>query len=201
MTALIVGAVVGAVIGGIVGGTVSYNAAKTSGQTGKDLFWSTMAGVGKGALIGGVAGGLVGATGGVVAAYGAASVAGTAMITSTATIAARATEVTALQIKKSVNDGDDGWNIANDCIDSIISNGCKVVSPAFTKAFSTRATYIATDLMKYKDVPLKFNDFLHSTGGKFLPYGLVAYAWVHTAYSIFSSDPIARANQRGYKLK
>lgn len=34
----------------------------------------------------------------------------------------------------------------------------------------------ATDLMKYKVVPLKFNDFLHSTGGKVLLYVFVAYA-------------------------
>ena len=84
------------------------------------------------------------------------------------TIATRATEVTALQIKKSVNDGDDGWNIANDWIDSIISNGCKVVLPAFSNVFTTRATYIATDLMKYKSVP--------TTDGKVLPYVFVLYA-------------------------
>ena len=69
LTALIVGAVAGAVIGGAIGGTVAYNSAKSSGLEGSDLFWATAGGVGKGALIGGVAGGLVGATGGVVAAY------------------------------------------------------------------------------------------------------------------------------------
>lgn len=125
LTALIVGVVAGAVIGGAIGGTVAYNSAKSSGLEGSDLFWATAGGVGKGTLIGGVAGGLVGATGGVVAAYGATSVAGTAMITATATITAKATEVTALQAKKSTNDGDNGWQIANDCIDSVFSNGGK----------------------------------------------------------------------------
>lgn len=100
ITAIVVGVIAGAVIGGAVGGTVSYNAAKSSGKTGSDLFWATAGGVGKGAVVGGVAGGLIGATGGVVAAYGAGSVAGTAMLTGTATIGLRATEVTALQIKK-----------------------------------------------------------------------------------------------------
>jgi len=63
------------------------------------------------------------------------------------------------------------------------------------------ATYVATDQIKHKVVPLGFNTFLHSTGGKVLPYGFAAYAWGHTAYSIFCTDPIARANQRGYGLR
>ena len=201
LTALIVGVVAGAVIGGAIGGTVAYNSAKSSGLEGSDLFWATAGGVGKGALIGGVAEGLVGATGGVVAAYGATSVAGTAMITATATITAKATEVTALQAKKSTKDGDNGWQIANDCIDSIFGNGGKIISPALTKAGTTSATYVATDLIKHKVVPLGFNTFLHSTGGKVLPYGFAAYAWGHTAYSIFCTDPISRANQRGYGLR
>lgn len=75
-----------------------------------------------------MAGGLVGATGGVVAAYGVTSVAGTAMITGTATITAKTTEVTALQAKKSANDGDNGWQIANDCIDSILAIAEKLFS-------------------------------------------------------------------------
>lgn len=128
-------------------------------------------------------------------------VAGTAMITATATITAKATEVTALQMKKSANDGDNGWQITNDCVDSVFSNGGKIVSPALTKAGTTSATYVATDLIKHKVVPLEFNTFLHSTGGKVLPYGFAAYAWGHTAYSIFCADPIARANQRGYGLR
>lgn len=94
-----------------------------------------------------------------------------------------------------------GWQIANDCIDSVFSNGGKIISPALTKAGTTSATYVATDLIKHKVVPLGFNTFLHSTGGKMLPYGFAAYAWGHTAYSIFCTDPIARANQRGYGLR
>ena len=201
LTALIVGVVAGAVIGGAIGGTIAYNSAKSSGLEGSDLFWATAGGVGKGALIGGVAGGLVGATGGVVAAYGATSVAGTAMITATATITAKATEVTALQAKKSTNDGNNGWQIANDCIDSVFSNGGKIISPALTKAGSTTATYVATDLIKHKVVPLGVDTFLRSTGGKVSPYGSALLAWGHTGYAIFCSDPIAVANQRGYGLR
>ena len=201
LTALIVGVVAGAVIGGTIGGTVAYNSAKSSGLEGSDLFWATVGGVGKGALIGGVAGGLAGATAGVAIEYGLASTAATAMITATATITAKATEVTALQAKKSINDGDNGWQIVNDCIGSIFSNGGKIISPAFTKVGTTYATYVATDLIKHKVVPLGFDDFLRSPRGKALSYGLAAYAWIHAAYSIFSTDAIARANQRGYCLR
>ena len=133
--------------------------------------------------------------------YGATSVAGTAMITTTATITARATEVTALQTKKSTDDGDNGWQIANDCIDSVFSNGVKIISPALTKAGVTGATYVATDLIKHKVVSLQFNAFLHLPGRKVSSYGFAAYAWFHTVYSIFCFDPIARANQRGYSLR
>ena len=201
LTALIVGIAIGAVIGGAVGGTIAYNSAQSSGLEGSDLFWATAGGVGKGALIGGAAGGLVGATGGVVAAYGAGSVAGTAMITTTATISAKATEVSALQVKKSINDGDNGWQVANDCLDSVFSNGGRIISPALTKASTTSANYIATDFAKHKVVPLRTNAFLKSAGGKVLPYGFAAYAWGHTAYSVSCTDPIERANQRGYGLR
>ena len=201
LTALIVGVIAGSVIGGSIGGVIAYNSAKSSGLEGSDLFWATASGVGKGAVIGGVAGGLVGATGGVIATYGSTSVAGTAMITATATITAKATEVTALQAKKSINDGDNGWQIANDCIDSVFSNGGKIISPALTKAGTTSATYVATDLIKHKVVPLGFNTFLQSTGGKLLPYVSALLAWGCTGYAIFCSDPIAVANQRGYRLR
>lgn len=149
------------------------------------------------------AGGLVGATGAVVApgAYGATSIAGTAMITTIATIAAKATEVTALQEKKSTNDGDNGWQIANDCINSVFSNGGKIISPALTKAGTTSVTYVATDLIKHKVVPLGFDAFLHSPGGKLLPYVSAVCAWGYTVYSIICTDPIAIANQRGYVLR
>ena len=155
--ALIIGAAAGAVVGGFIGGTVAYNSAKSSGLEGSDLFWATASGVGKEALVGGVAGGLVGATGGIVAAYGVTSVAGTAMITGTATITAKTTEVTALQAKKSANDGDNGWQIANDCIDSVFGNSRKTIFIALTKASTTGRHYLLNVLIKHKGVHLRFN--------------------------------------------
>jgi len=204
IAALIIGVIAGAAIGGAIGGTVAYNSAKSSGSEGSELFWKTMKGIGEGATVGGIAGGIFGLTGGVISAqaYGATSIAGTALITGTLTIAARATEVGALQYKKSAEDGKDFWQIANDCIDSVFSNGGKIIiSPALMKAGTTSAIYVATDIMKHKVVPLGFNDFLKSTGGKVWPYVFAVCALGDTAYSMFCTDPIARANQRGYGLR
>ena len=200
LTALLVGVVTGAVIGGAVGGTVAYNSAKSTGLEGSDLFRATVGGVGKGALIGGVGGGLVGGTVGVAAVYGVTSVAGTAMITATSSIAARATEVTVLQIKKSSNEGYNGWQIANNCIDSVYSNGGKIMSPIGTKTVFTVGSY-GLSVLKNKGTSLGLNTFLKSSRNKILPYGATLYAWWETARSIFSRDPVARANRRGYFLK
>lgn len=200
LTALVIGAVAGAVIGGTVGGTVAYNAAKSSGSEGTDLLLATALGVGRGAVVGGVAGGLIGATGGIVATYGAGSIAGTAAISGTATITAVTTEVASLQVKKSVNDGKNNWQIANDCFTSVFSNGCKAASSAFTKAASTTGLYLLEDISKHKVVSLAANDFLGRGGGKALPYILVGCAWYNTAVSICSSDAVSRANERGYTL-
>ena len=116
LTAIIVGVVAGAVIGGTIGGVTSYESAKSSGVEGTDLFLETVAGVGKGAAIGSVAGGLIGATGGVIATYGISATASTALITATSS-----TEVAVLQSKKSILDGDNWWQAADDCVDSIFT--------------------------------------------------------------------------------
>jgi len=42
---------------------------------------------------------------------------------------------------------------------------------------------------------------LSATGGKVVPYAFAAYAWCKTTISIFSDDPVKRAEQRGYTLK
>ena len=123
------------------------------------------------------------------------------MVTTTLTMTAKVTEVTSLQIKKSINDGDNRWQIANDSLDTVFSNGVKIITPFFTKVATTSATYIATDIMKHKVIPLEFNAFLGSTRNKIIPYGFAVFAWGHTAYSVFCDDPISRANQRGYSLK
>lgn len=165
------------------------------------MFWATVKGVGKGAAIGGVAGGLIGATGGVVAGYGATSVAGTAMITTTTTTVAKAAEVTTLQARKSYSDGKRGWQIANDCVDSVFSNGGKIVSSVATKPATTSGAYLIEDIRNHKVVPLEYGAYLKSSGGKILPYLGAAYAVSNTIYAAFCNDPVARAAERGYMRK
>ena len=139
-------------------------------------------------------------TGGAVASYGATSMAGTAMITVTGTVMAKTTEVVALQIRKSFGDGDNGWQIVNDCINSVFNNGGRIITPTATKVGTTSANYLVTDIAKHKVVPLGANAFLNSKGGKVLPYAFVAGSWIYTINSIFSCDPVVRAKQRGYSL-
>ena len=203
LTAIIVGAAAGAIIGGAIGGTVAYNSAKSSGKSGSDLFWATAGGIGRGALIGGVAGSLVGTTGGVVAAYGATSIAGTAMITGTGTIMAKATEVSALQAKKSINDGDNGWQAANDCIDSVFSNSLNIIGiTPFAKSIGVAFNHGAYSIIE-RDFGGKqtLQSTLKSTCGQVMPYTFLAIAWANTTYSIVCNDPIARAQSRRYILK
>lgn len=97
-------------------------------------------------------------------------------------------------------EGKSGWEIANNCINSLYNNGGKILSSAFTKSATTSAAYVATDFIKHKVVPLSVNSYLRSAGGKILPYALVAWSWGQTIHSIFRDDPIARANERGYNL-
>ena len=200
LTAIITCVVVGAVAGAAVGGTVAYNSAKSSGQKGTELLASTVSGAAKGGVIGGVTGGVVGVAGAGISC-GLGSFAGTAAITGTITITAKATEVTVLQAKKSMNDGDNGWQIANDCIDAVFSNGGKICSPVVSKAGTLYGRYLITDIVKHKVVPLEFGTFAKGSAHKSLSYGVAALSVYHTVRSCASSDPISRANERGYYLK
>lgn len=73
--------------------------------------------------------------------------------------------------------------------------------PIGTKTGTTVATYVATDLMKHKVVPLRVSTFLKTTKNAVLSYAFAIYAWGNTVYSAFCSDPVARANGKGYILK
>lgn len=86
-------------------------------------------------------------------------------------------------------------------VSSVFSNGGRILSPIPTKAATTTATWLATDIAKYKVIPLSLKSFLGSSTRGIGAYGFAAYAWGHTEYSIFSNDPVARATQRGYALR
>ena len=70
-----------------------------------------------------------------VATFGAGSVAGTIAISSAITLASKTAEVTALQIKKSKNDGDSSGEIFSDVVDSIFGNGGKIIGLTILAAY------------------------------------------------------------------
>ena len=98
-------------------------------------------------------------------------------------------------------DGDNNWQIANDCIDSVFSNGGKILSTASTKVTATTGKYIATDIISHKVVPLGAAAFLKTHKKGIGSYILVAVSWTYTIYSMYATDPVYTANQRGYLLK
>ena len=146
---------------------------------------------------------VVTATAITVATCGAGSIAGVAMITATLTLAAKATEVTVLQVKKGKTEGKSGNQIAKDTIESIYDNGSKIVGlTPVTKSAGIALNHSLFAIIE-KDFGGKqtLGTTLKSPGGKLFPYTMAAIAWVNTINSIFSDDPVARANNRGYVLK
>ena len=201
LTTLLVCVGVGLVVGGGIGGTIAYKSAKSSGKEGSELFWDTAAGAGKGSLIGGIFGGLIGLTGGAATgAFGVGSIQGTAIITSAATVSAKAVEVSVLQARKSKQDGDNGWQIANDCIDSVFSNSWRILFPIATKGVSASAPYLRiyfTDKVN----PPRFSKYLKSPYTGWISYLFAALAWGYAIDAFFCSDPEITATRRRYCLK
>jgi RHS repeat-associated protein len=138
-----------------------------------------------------------------VATCGAGSVAGVAMITTAATLAARATEVTVLQVKKGKSDEKNGSQIAKDTMESLYDNGSKIIGlTPLTKSAGIAFNHgLSSVVEKGFGGTQTLSATLKSTGGKVVPYVFVAIAWTHTIISAFSSDPVARTDQRGYVLK
>ena len=194
--AIVIGAIIGGAIGGSVGGVIAYNAAQESGLEDLDLIQETLAGVAKGAIVGSIAGGLVSVTGAVIVEYGMGSALGTAMITGTGTIAARAVEVGALQYRKSIIDGKNGWQLANDVFSSSYNNTGRILSSSKMKIVTTANSYIGF----YKINPVSFDEYARTPAKKAFSYIFFGYACYHTYRSIIAEDPIQRAYNRGYSL-
>lgn len=208
LTALILGAVIGAAIGGTLGGTIAYNAAKSEGLEGSDLLEATLQGVGKGALIGGVAGGLIGASGGAAFVYGLTSVAGSTMITSTSTLVLGAFEVGTLQFRKSLADGKNGWQAANDSMDSIIHNTPKIAGSMYTKLGTATSSYAAATHANANYVrgpfpALSWNSYISSKSviGAGFSYAMLVLPVINTISAFTCNNPMTRAYERGYDLK
>jgi len=186
--------------------------------------------IGKAIAVVAVAAVVVAAVAVTVSTFGAGSVAGVAAISAAVTIAARATEVAVLQVKKSKNasqntggktSGNTSKNsrnspggggsstqksngqVAVDVTESLFDNGLQIIGiTPFTKAGSIGFNHILNQQVSEifgKTTTLRST--LSATGGKVVPYAFAAYAWCKTTISIFSDDPVQRAEQRGYTLK
>ena len=165
-----------------------------------------------------------------VSTFGAGSVAGVAAISAAVTIAARATEVAILQAKKSKSSsqnaggkpsGSTSYNnenspgggesnpqksngqVAVDVIESIFDNGLQIIGiTPFTKAGSIGFNHILNQqVSKVFGETTTLKCTLSASCGKVVSYAFAAYAWCNTTISIFSDDPVKRAEQRGYTLK
>ena len=146
---------------------------------------------------------VVAATVVTVATFGAGSMAGVAAITATATFAARATEVAVLQVRKSSAEGLDTKKIATNIAEAIYDNGTRVIgiTPG-TKMASIGIHYgLNVQIEEIFGGKASFSETLKSSGGKVIPYGFVAYNWVHVLYSLFCKNPTVRAKKRRYNLK
>ena len=186
--------------------------------------------IGKAIAVVAVAAVVVAAVAVTVPTFGAGSVAGVAAISAAVTIAARATEVAVLQVKKSKNSsqntggktsgntsknsgnspGGGGSNsqksngqVAVDVTESLFDNGLQIIGiTPFTKAGSIGFNHILNQqVSKIFWETTTLRSTLSETCGKVVPYALAAYEWYNTTISIFSDDPVKRAEQRGYTLK
>ena len=186
--------------------------------------------IGKAIAVVAVAAVVVAAVAVTVSTFGAGSVAGVAAISAAVTIAARATEVAVLQVKKSKNasqntggktSGNTSKNSGNspggggsstqksngqvavDVTESLFDNGLQIIGiTPFTKAGSIGFNHILNQqVSEIFGETTTLRSTLSATGGKVVPYAFAAYAWCKTTISIFSDDPVQRAEQRGYTLK
>ncbi|MCR1918327.1 hypothetical protein NSA48_04620 [Frisingicoccus caecimuris] len=111
--------------------------------------------------------------------------------------------VAVLQARKSRAEGLDTKKIATNVAEAIYDNGARVVGIApVTKMASIGGQHWLN--MNVEDIfggKTSFGETLKSAGGKVVPYGFVAYNWMHVLYALFCKNPMARAKKRRYSLK
>ena len=99
-------------------------------------------------------------------------------------------------MRKSINDGDDVWQIANDCLEAVADNSNMFVSSIGIKAATTEASGIIKChrwILDYQYLSSKY------TGG--VSYLLSAINCINAIDSVYCSDPLAKADFLNYVLK
>ncbi len=96
-----------------------------------------------------------------------------------------------------------GGEVVGDVFEALYDNGGTIIgiTPAI-KSITVGGQYVLDkQVAKIFAEKATLKSTLSSVGGKVIPYAFVAYAWGQTTISIFSDDPVQRAEDRGYKLK
>lgn len=164
--------------------------------------WSIPGWLSKAIVVAAAAVTIVAATVMTVSTYGAGSVLGVAMISTAVTMAARATEVSALQIKKGIDDGKNAEQIAKDTVSSIYNNGAKIIGILpVTKPIGVLYNVAKSPNPGQFVGQYTLYDALGSTGGKLLPALATAWNVSNMMASFVTNDPVSRAEERGYRLK
>ena len=180
--------------GGTIGGIVSYNAAKEEGTSGVDLLNETADGILQGAVVGGIGAFLTVSTAGLLGVPSLAGTLGASALMVSATTAAVTTEVVGLQIKKGIAENDNAWEIADNCITSILYNNHHVwMTPLGEEVLSLGAGKI---------MPGPIRAMMDQSGiERIYAYSQMGNAFYNVYESIFTKDPFARAKERRYQLQ
>ena len=146
---------------------------------------------------------VVAATVVTVVTCGPGSTAGVAMVTATATLVARTTEVVALQKNKGKDEGKSASQITKDIFESIYDNSLEIVGlTPLTKSAGIAINHaLSVSVEKVFGGTQSLKSTLKSPTGKSFSFGVTAIALISTLISVFSDDPVSRANERGYVLK
>ena len=90
-----------------------------------------------------------------------------------------------------------------DFTEALFDNGLQIIGiTPITKTATLGVNHILNQqISKIFGETTTLRSTLSVPGGKIVPYAFAAYAWCKTIISIFSDDPVQRAEQRGYTLK
>ena len=96
-----------------------------------------------------------------------------------------------------------GGEVVGDVFEALYDNGGTIIgiTPVIKSITVGGQHLLNKQVLKIFGEKATLKSTLSSVGGKVIPYAFVVYAWGQTTISIFSDDPVQRAEDRGYKLK
>ena len=154
----------------------------------------------KALIVGAVVWTIAAATAVAIATCGVGSTASIAMISASITIAAKATEVSVLQIRKSKSEGKSDWDTSGDVFESLYDNGANIAAiPILMKAGTVSGKSILSHGAK-KGLSLnslaKTLSSKPSVLGKIAPFACTIPSILNLIGTFKHDDPIERAEER-----